>query len=497
MKGLRVGYFGSWLRADEVARIAHRLAAGLDPQGPDAPWAVAVVATDGTVSAAASTMLSSGIFWGFDGHRPLIGTDPRTVACTLGLVELSEEFIRDYSVRRLDPCRTPYRGVWRVPAGRTAMWKRGQATPQVTSWIANDLAEHPDLSGPSAEALYVDTFDAAVSDLISRMPTPVVVGLSGGLDSTFMVSSVKRAGAEVWAMTHRPLPQAGQNQHDEFDLAALMHPEHHESVMNVARQRPLVAAQLASRQSGVPVFSPENQIWLSEIARRVTDMGASVWWVGGHGNASFSHSHPYAGAHYVRRGRPRAALSVHAGGVRGLVRNWSGRRDYLQWLVRSNSALVAAANPAAGPLRIDPFCARSVLKVAARIEPREWHRGEGSRAFARRVSAGHVPDAIRLRTARGLQSADAWFVIRNDRDAYLQQVRVLDQAPGMGEVDTRSLIEEVRRWPWGEVSGPAWPKLYRVHRLLALADFARSIRHEAGAGAPGTLLMDPARVAVL
>ena len=123
----------------------------------------------------------------------------------------------------------------------------------------------------------------------------------------------------------------------------------------------------------------------------------------------------------------------------------------------------------------DPFSARPVLDLAARIAPAEWRRGRVSRAFARRAGAGRVPDAIRLRRRHGGQARDNWFWIRNDPVRYLDEVALLNETPALaGHVDVGAMRARVLRQPWGS-SGPAdFRTTIAIDRLLSLAAFSRS-----------------------
>jgi len=149
------------------------------------------------------------------------------------------------------------------------------------------------------------------------------------------------------------------------------------------------------------------------------------------------------------------------------------REGYLRWLARSVTSLPAAGNPAAmeGVLMADPFASRAVIEVAASITPAEWVRGSLPRGFARRAGAGRVPDPIRLRSGRGIQGRDAWYVIRNDRDDYLDRVRAVRNVAGLEHVEVFALEARVNAWPWGEIRGPAWLDQVSVDRILGTADF--------------------------
>jgi hypothetical protein len=368
---------------------------------------------------------------------------------------------------------------------------------------------------------YVETFDEVVAGILPHVGQPVI-GLSGGLDSTFVAASVARAapGSAVTALHSAPLPisdlgAGGNRDPDETHLAQLMAQAssdnmNFKAVVNEQLVRPLDEAAEYQARAGVPAWASANLIWMTEFDRTAKEVGAAAWFTGWHGNASFSSSHEYAEEYYLRRGRISTALALRPGSARSMPRRLggiakaatraqrdpqtavldplpgvpprcvpasplSGRDRWLRWLAFRGRGLAAARNPAAGRgiVSVDPFAAPSLLAVAAAIEPAEWRRGGMSRAFARRAGEGRVPDEIRLRTRRGLQSADMWFVIRNDRDAYLDRIVGISGLPGLQDIDERALLQHVAQWPWGEMPGPPRDQYTTLDRILATAQFIR------------------------
>lgn len=480
----------------EADALVMRLSLGGDPGGPDVPWAaIARFGSDG-LAASASMMMPSGLFWSVSGDELVVSTDP--VSATR-VHTVDPQYIRDYVAGRARPDTASFVGVRRATSGATLTWTTPNSRVGIHVWCGPTAWQQPSLDGPGALATYLETFDAVVVDLAQRSGAPVTT-VSGGLDSTFLAASLVRGAAgPVRGLTYAPLPGANVDQDaDESALAMLMADRYPgeltiERVDNEGLVRPLVAAAEISRRSGVPTFTPANQPWLTRMREIAVADGSSMWFVGANGNAAFSYHHPYATDYYLRRARiERLAELARVGGLRNRVlgplrRQYLGtgsdrgpamdRSRYLRWLARSVTGLPAAGNPAAmqGVLMADPFASRSVIEVAAAITPAEWARGPMARGFARRASAGRVPDAIRLRTGRGLQGRDAWFVIRHDKDDYLDRVSTLASVPGLEEVDHQAMRAQVTAWPWGQIKGPPWLEQIAVDRVLGVAEFA-SIR---------------------
>lgn len=492
--------------------------------GPDVPWLAVSRLDNGEVCASASMMLPSGVFWALNAGVLVVGTDPRSVAMRAGLpLSVDPDYVRSFSNMDVAPEASPYRGVIRVPAGHLIRWSRHDAMPVITQWCGPSSWGDPWLSGPSAMDAYLATIDEVASDLATRSAS-VVSTVSGGLDSTFVTATLAmlaNPGNPVLGLTYRPLPAANLTggsgyDADESDLAILLSARYPHSldvrtIANEAHVRPLAAGLANSIRSGLPTMNPGNQVWLNAMRTIATERGARMWFLGQNGNAAFSHEHEYAAAFAVQRhrvgelaelGRKEGGhLSIrllrrrvlgplrrqylrHAASYRhplaefGLVDARTsahfGREEYLTWLSHNDSGLAALSNPAAheGVLAVDLFNSRAVLEVAASITPAEWQRGEASRGFARRASAGRVPDEIRLRTRRGQQGRDAWYVIRNDRNDYLDRVASLGHVAGLEHVAYKALGAHIESWPWGQEQGPNWAEHVAVDRLLALAEFA-------------------------
>ena len=151
------------------------------------------------------------------------------------------------------------------------------------------------------------------------------------------------------------------------------------------------------------------------------------------------------------------------------------RAHYLSWLAGSGPLRAAGMFSGSPVPVVDAFTTASILDLAAAITPLEWSRGPGSRGYARLLGAGRVPDSIRLRTRRGGQSWDEWFIIHNDRDRYYDEVAALASTPILGGwVDDTALRAQLDMWPWGEIHGPDRLPVLAMGRILSLAGFVRA-----------------------
>lgn len=508
------------LSEDHHRLVAEALFSGRFRDLPDVPW-FGVVSSGDELIASTSPMIPSGVFWSTRSDGVVVvASDPLTAARSVGRPEVDPGYLRAY-LEVLPPVHVaPFRGIRRAPPGVTLTWRRGTSIPELNPWLGPEAWGEPDLGLPEAQEAYLETFDKVVAGLLPHVGHPVS-SLSAGLDSTFVAASLARQLPEdasavalhSAALLDAPLAPTGDRDPDESPLVlrfAQMYPALElQTVRNVEHVRPLEAAAESSARSGVPTWSPSNQVWINAFHQRARAAGGLGWFEGSHGNVAFSHSHGYAGSEravgssssgplgtapsglvrtarrVVRRfGRivdhaaartPSATTSVPGIGQRRATAHdgEASRSSWIDWLTLRDRGPVQARNPASGGTtwRIDPFLAPSVLELAARIRPEAWRRGFPDRAFARSVSSGRIPDEIRLRTTRGAQGADSWFVVRHDRDDYLDRIAQIAQVPGLESVDARMLGRHVASWPWGEPVGPPHVEQAVVERLLGLAAF--------------------------
>jgi hypothetical protein len=517
--------------ASLAQRAGAAVRAGDDPvAGPAEPWAAVVVRADGSVAAAVSTNFLGGLFWAWDPSQGLVFSDRiGDVVSSLRVVpDLDEDYLRGFAVLSVEPQGTPYRGVTRIGGGTTAVWSGASAAPELVQWCGPRSWPQPEVRGEQLRGIYLEAFDRAVDALVPARG-PLASTLSGGLDSTFAVASLVRhatADRPIHAFCHSPRPDArlegrGNWDPDDLPLARLMaasRPGLIEVTPVVAEdgQTPLEAAEVAARAAWIPTLNPGNQVWMNAVVDASRGLGAQVTMVGTHGNAAFSYEHAYALRHHLLRGEfTLAARSVRARDATPLkqhvrsqvasplltplvsrVRGTNTWLDYQRLIGLGHAvgrdmvpdsrtkfldflrpgvgfgAAMAGANRTAP--YVDPFTSREVIDLAARIVPAQWQQGPGPRGLARLLGEGRVPDEIRLRTRRGGQAWDEWFLMRHERQRYAEEIDKLSETPVLGGwVDHVQLRRQHESWPWGEVEGPPSLAVLALNRILSLGSFVR------------------------
>ncbi|TXH40397.1 MAG: hypothetical protein E6Q90_13940 [Actinobacteria bacterium] len=527
---------GAWsgpLTNGEALDIARALVDERDPDTVvrDLPWAVAVERADGRVFASCSTMFLAGLFYRCapGGDALALATDPAAAVRApsgTGRRQLNPAFLRGFARARSATSETPYDQVHRLAPGQTLSWAPRESSPSITEWLGAEALPTPCLDDASGLIeRYLRTFDTVVAELARRTPH-LVATVSGGLDSTFMAAALARAvtpGRRAYGYCHTPLRHAhalprGRFDPDDFPLAQLMASRYPAQLRiaplrNDAEVHPLDAAAAMSARSGFPVLSPGNAVWLNAFAGVTNAHGATLRFHAGTGNASYSYDHRYAAGWYLRRGQLGKLASLHRGRERGTstvralrhrvaaplrprrraaettergflrgseagLREYEDRQWYLDWLIGRRGSFASAFNPAESypALVADPFAARSMIELAAAIEPRVWQEGHGSRSFARRLAQGRVPDPIRLRERRGGQAMDTWYVVRRQPARMVRGLEILASSGIFaGELDADGVFAWWRAaCDLGPHEAPDQAALKRLLRLVALAEFAES-----------------------
>lgn len=459
-----------------------------------------------------------------------VGTDPVQVARLSGRGLVPDMgFMRSFLLLDVDAEAAPFAGVRRWPSGQTLTRARDGAVASA-QWCGPSTLPAPSRSGPSVPDDYLDAFDRVTAGLVERSG-PVVTTLSGGLDSAFMVASLVRAvggRAPIAAYCQTPLPQAGavtEGAWDPDDLpfaqavaASFGGAVRLEPIRVDPRRHPLDVAAEVSRARGWPVAAVSNVAWLQAFGDLANAAGSSLRFFGTHGNASFSDPHAYAAEYYLRSGRPWRVLALAAPSMEhGLSRRGAFKRrvvaplraprqadrggawqrsarlgirpdpgapspapqrdSYVRWLTGRLGGLAGAINPlfAAGTLVADPFASRTMIELAASIEPSEWQRGRFERALARRLSEGRVPDEVRLRRTRGGQGRDIGYLVRRNPDRLLDSI-----ASTPAEVWARLGVDRARlRLTADEIlaaeTAPAHGWVEDVLRVAALGEYVTSL----------------------
>lgn len=499
---------------------------------PPQAWAAVVRQPDGGVVAASSPAYQSGLVWSIEqggDEGALLHVGPflgGVVQARRQPTELSSEFAAAKLGRGSGVAAvTPFAQVHRAPGGTTLRWPSLADPPRISQWCGPDAWPEPSLSGERVVEEYRRTFDQAVDAVLPD--GPLFATLSGGLDSSLVVASLMRharEGRQVEAFVHSPHPDAqlgpqGNWDPDDFPIAESMRSLYPSGlnihrVINEERRQPLDQAERSARRLWYPTPNTFNHVWLRLMDEQVGGMGGGQLFVGSSGNAAFSFDHPYAAGYHARRGEwadvaqisrpysgqklpgisvgPRHAARSTAASARGIWRArrhhpahpwhawvpaakplaWTSegtaRERFLRWLAATDHRGLTAAHAGWTAPHLDPFATQTMVELAAAIKPAAWARAGSPRGFARLVAEGRVPDDIRLRTRRGAQSWDGWYIVHDQRDRYTAEAELLAADPMLGpHVELGAVRATLDSWPWGQPRAPQPAGLLPLTDLLA------------------------------
>lgn len=492
-----VGCLGP-LSSAQAGRLGQRLAVREHPgdADPAVPWAAGVRRVDGSILLATSTLWAPGIFWSTTPEGRLTwGADLGAVVGAHAATALNEQWITDRLTLTPDALGgdvTPYLGVHRIPPGCSVLINRSGTAKELTSWSSSDWPDVGSLAGTPAVAEFRGAFRSAVLRMAdcAGQQGPIVLSLSGGLDSTYLAAVLLEAGYPVHGLVSSPLPgapllSAPGRVADDLPWAHLLARRYPdllgiEPVRNYALRAPLDAAADLSSRAWWPCLSADNSVWMEQVRGRAAALGATALFIGSHGNWSFSPEFASPRRHSLTiRMRRRAAAKLRFWSSSPNRRRTVGKsRDlFLHGLARRGASFDPLESPAALGNDIwiaDPYADRQVLDVSARIATSQWQCQPGPRGFARLVAEGLVPDPIRLRRSRGAQAPDAWAWIKGQRAMYESRIDALEGTPIIPDVvDVPRLRDDLLAWHWGTDQAPRMADQIAAHRVLAMADFIR------------------------
>lgn len=390
---------------------------------------------------------------------------------TLGRAELV-----GFTQSGIDRESTPYPAIRAVPGGHRLSWAGGEV--KVERWWNPVTSPR---FGQDPLSVVEEARELLRQATCERMRSSgkVAATLSGGLDSGIVaaLAASARPDMPMFAYTGVPEPglevicRAGWEANDGPVAAqtAALYPNIVHRLTSVGSRSWPQLISCINRDSALPVRGSANLLWLDEISRQARADGARVLLTGQHGNFSLSHSGDGSLLELAAGRRWRSALRLlRAGGSPWAQARMLKRYAAEQWRHRpgrppaapSQDFLLPQARALAQPsflFRDRPFTRASWLRFATaaphywRCDAAErwgldWRDPTADRRFlewilqlplaafcidgrdrglAREIGRGLLPEPVRLRTARGAQSADAAALIRRDRVAFGQLLAVI------------------------------------------------------------------------
>ena len=383
---------------------------------------------------------------------------------------------------------TPYAGVERLTFGHRLTWVSGEP-PLIERWFTPE-------DEPLAQAgAGIDRMRLAIRAAISEelgSEDDCTVAMSGGLDSPTVAAIAAQvlreegggAGpAGVLALCASPqqgTPATGAAKVADDWPAARAVGDRIEGLdvrrlTNGGQIGPIDVAEEFHRRWAMPLSAPANAWWLGGVESVASREARRVILTGGSGNATFSVGPPGAPGRLLPDGSReapsgRSSLLGRTDRARGAGRpGWPdgvsrrvrgalrGRGATLPSPLRAGPAakmpdhvlamspylrwcLAEAMSPAVGPWTgadvrwADPLGAPQVIRAAFAMPAPEWTADGLDRSVARRMTKGLLPDQVRLRRAKGEQSADLPDLLRRHADRYTDALDSFRGSPTTGKI---------------------------------------------------------------
>jgi len=334
--------------------------------------------------------------------------------------------------------RTMFAGIDVLQAGHLLV--HHEEMLRVEKWWRPDTAArevHAHARDYVAEARIL--FDSAVASRL-RARGGVVATLSGGLGSALVAvtaaSQLAASGKVLEALTAVPREDAAW-----ATAAADFQPNIRQRLVSTGDTTPLDILPLAHQLAHTPVYNPANLVWTWQMSARAAHNRVRVILCAEHGNQSIGYAGDLCDAHFIRLRRLAGAaqqswdrvrclgtglqgMHTHARtGTPGLqiVSNASDREPSASERERFARAMLTPRTTTRvdfmarfGVEWLDPTADRKLLERLLTFPLHVFRVGNRPRGLARELGRGRVPENVRLRRARVMQSADltAWVAQR-------------------------------------------------------------------------------------
>lgn len=444
----------------EASKIVQWLAAGATGPAPTSQGFVAILVDRNRrkVVAACGARTELSLAYARDANQLVLATGlPALLAHVSWRPQIDLGYVVD-SFTAVGPARraldvaSPLAGVQRIPYGHVATITEDDVA--LSRWFRPSFSDSP----VNSAARMREAVGLAVADTLPD--GPIVVAMSGGLDSTTVAAFAATSGRPVVGLCHVPVdgtpaPSGGGDLGDWNRAVATA--DHvpglrTEPVINDAGVTMLDALPAAFEETLSPVFNPASLVWFRLLSERARELGASVLLVGQQGNLTFS-GPPTALLHPGRRWPRRNPVDrwTPAG-----VRSYTPRRGTREALKPAMDRLMASGPPlpfslpayTPGLRMLDPLSDPRVATVALQTPRDQWTADGLTRSVARRATIGLLPDSVRLHRGRGSQGADTAIHRRARQAEFRRAVQtVAESSLATSVVDTAVLSRSLTAKP--------------------------------------------------
>ena len=394
--------------------------------------------------------------------------------------------------------RTFFYDIKRLPSGHYLIFdKEKQAIEIKKYWSAESFIQYP-LRFPSFEDYYAEfqsVYRQAIQDRISTT-VPVASQLSGGLDSSSVVCMaahlMKETGQSITALCHVPTPgsikQPLKNwNYDDTPYMEAVGAKYDNVHLHYVRDDKKTLFSYGEdlyAWLSHPPLNPTNMLWTIQCVDDALEKNIKIILTGGIGNATISWCGPRVVA-------PITFLSILRK-IKNLPKtlvfeHWSGRRKKHPWghFAAISNALIHQTNlliryqqheklnlndrslinriDYAIPLDIaikniygvefcDPTFDQRIVEFCLRCPENVFRDQKQSRLLVRKGMGDLMPEMIRNRTDRGMQSADWYKKIERQKKEIEAKLHSWKGSSIEEVLNLNYLIKKLKAWNYQAVS---------------------------------------------
>ena len=454
------GASGACLSDAELMRRAFRRWGQETPQHIYGDFAfVAWQRTTTSVVAASDHLGAVPLFYCLQGARLLVSTQISALLAHPSLrPKLDVRALGLLAAGKMGEGWTMFEGIEHLTGGHILTFDHGNAIRRRRWW-------RPESGGRTSarreQDFVVETrtlLEAAVATRL-RSTGGVAATMSGGLDSTLVTAiaacqlASKQQSLDAFTAVPEPgMPVDRQRGWDASDTpwaiaVARRHRNLRHHVVEPGGLCPLDVLPALRAVSCTPFRNTANIVWVSKISAMASDRGNRVVLHGEHGNLGLSQAGSVEDADLLTRTSAWARLALKrmlrpfvpgmAGAAAGRARSlrtgsvilkpefcriWHDQLLRMEVPQSARELLIAAVtlpNRAAAPDHLalrgvdwrDPTADRRLLEHLLQLPLHAFRAGGRSRGLAREIGRGILPESVRLRRTRGLQSPEqaGWF----------------------------------------------------------------------------------------
>jgi asparagine synthase (glutamine-hydrolysing) len=423
---------------------------------------------------------------------------------------LNSQYIAQFLTRAFDgDDDTAFSSIKRLPSGHYLTFDRNKKITYTRYWCPFEIQQNP-LRLPTRKAYYTyfrELFYEVIHDHLLACEGPIGCHLSGGLDSssvTAIAASILRdSDQKLTAYSYIPTSGATKtpikffNYEDSDFIEAFIREYRHINLIYIQDDHKSLFDyhQTFLPWLDVPMHIPTNALWLIACIENASQIGIKSLFNGVMGNITLSWigaNHSTVANQMMNFLRNQFNKIYYGEQIKRPWRHFSAMSDKLAWntnwkfryrnirayehsLMEKNqhrelmfnnlnydcsASFETVCRLLYNVESIDPTADKRIVEFCLQTPHDVFNNENGSRLLVRESLRGILPELIRNRTTRGLQSSDWYKKIERKKDAIQQQLFGWKQTQVEDYIDLDHLIKQFKRWDYQRVASSQKQRYY-------------------------------------